>query len=29
VQLYSGTYAAYNPYVGGLLTDKYPPFTNE
>jgi ribosomal protein L40E len=23
-----GAWAAYNPYVGGLLTDEYPPFSN-
>jgi len=25
---YQGTFSYYNPYVGGLLTDKYPPFSN-
>jgi hypothetical protein len=29
VEIYSGTFAAYNPYVGGLLRDEYPPFSNK
>lgn len=27
--LYSGSWSAYNPYVGGLLRDEYPPFSNK
>jgi hypothetical protein len=27
VTAYSGSWAAYNPYVGGLLRDEYPPFS--
>ncbi len=29
VTIYSGSWSSYNPYVGGLLTDEYPPFSNE
>lgn len=28
VVVYSGQYAAYNPYIAGLLRDEYPPFSN-
>jgi hypothetical protein len=27
VQVYSGSFSGYNPYVGGLLRDEYPPFS--
>ena len=27
VTVYSGQWSAYNPYVGGLLRDEYPPFS--
>ncbi len=28
VSIYSGSWSSYNPYVGGLLRDEYPPFSN-
>lgn len=29
VNIYSGSWSGYNPYVGGLLRDEYPPFSNK
>jgi hypothetical protein len=29
VNVYCGQFSGYNPYVGGLLRDEYPPFSNE
>ena len=28
VTIYSGQWGEYNPYIGGLLRDEYPPFSN-
>ena len=28
VTIYSGQWGEYNPYIGGLLCDEYPPFSN-
>ena len=28
VTIYSGQWGQYNPYIGGLLRDEYPPFSN-